>query len=349
MDLGLTDVQRDIRDTARSFIAKEVMPLENEVLQRERRGEKGITRAELRDLQARARRFGFWGIGTPAEHGGADLPPVTQSLIWTEVGRTYVPFLFGGEADNILFRANAEQQAEYLMPTIEGERISCFAITEPEAGSDATAIRMRAVRDGDDWVLNGEKTFITGGVEADFSIVVAVTDPDLGHRGGHTAFLVDRSMGWTADPIHTMGPSTPASMGFVDVRVPNRNVLGEVGEGFRLAMEWIGRGRYVIPSRAIGATERLLGMAVQYANERKTFGVLIREHGQIQRHIAESYAEFNAARCYVYDVARRFDLHSFGNRVDADAAKLFAARVGKEIADRAIQVLGGYGYMGEYV
>lgn len=346
MDLGLTDVQRDIRDTARSFIAKEVMPLENEVLQRERRGEKGITRAELRDLQARARRFGFWGIGTPAEHGGADLPPVTQSLIWTEVGRTYVPFLFGGEADNILFRANAEQQAEYLTPTIEGERISCFAITEPEAGSDATAIRMRAVRDGDDWILNGEKTFITGGVEADFSIVVAVTDPDLGHRGGHTAFLVDRSMGWTADPIHTMGPSTPASMGFVDVRVPGRNVLGEVGEGFRLAMEWIGRGRYVIPSRAIGATERLLGMAVQYANERKTFGKTIGEHQMIQTMIADCELDLEQARWLVLVAAWTLE-QGRGARHEAALAKLGGATAANRVVDRVMQIHGGMGYTSE--
>lgn len=346
MDFSITDEQRAIRDTARSFIAKEVMPLENEVLQRELRGEKGIDPAVLKELQARARDFGFWGIGTPEAYGGADLPAVTQSLVWTEVGRTFVPFVFGGEADNILFRATAEQQDEYLRPTIEGDRVSCFAVTEPDAGSDLTAIRMRARRDGDDWILNGEKTFITKGVEADFSIVVAVTDPDLGARGGFTAFLVDRSMGWTSDPIHTMGPSTPASMGFVDVRVPNSHVLGEVGEGFKLAMEWIGRGRYVIPSRAIGAAERLLQMAIDYAGERKTFGVPIADHQAIQWMIADSELELEQAR-YLVLLAAWSVQEGRDARHAAAMAKLGGAQMANRVVDRVMQIHGGMGYTRE--
>src|SRR3954452_9116444 len=137
MDFSLSDEERAIRDTARQFIAKEVMPLEQEVLRRERAGRPGIERSELAELRQKAKKFGYWGLGTPEEYGGMDLPAVMQSLIWTEVGRTYVPFRFGGEADNILYVANQPQQQEYLIPTIEGERISCFAITEPGAGSDA--------------------------------------------------------------------------------------------------------------------------------------------------------------------------------------------------------------------
>src|ERR1700761_4129748 len=174
MDFAPTDEQRQVRDTARSFIEKEVMPLEPEVLQRERRGESALPHEDLRALQKKARDFGFWGLGTPTEYGGAGLPAVTQSLVWTEVGRTFVPFVFGGETDVILYKANEEQQQTYLLPAIEGERASCFAVTEPDAGSDLTAIRMRARRDGGDWVLNGEKTFITRGAEADFAIVIAV-------------------------------------------------------------------------------------------------------------------------------------------------------------------------------
>jgi acyl-CoA dehydrogenase len=346
MDFSLTDEQRAIRDTARSFVAKEVMPLESEVLQRERRGEKGIKPQELRALQNQARDFGFWGIGTPASYGGADLPAVTQSLVWTEVGRTFVPFQFGGEADNILFHATQAQQDEYLKPTIEGDRISCFAVTEPNAGSDLTAIRMRARRDGDDWVLNGEKTFITKGVEADFSIVIAVTDPELGARGGFTAFLVDRDMGWTSDPIETMGPSTPASMGFVDVRVPNANVLGEVGAGFTLAMEWIGRGRYVIPSRAVGAAERLLGMAIEYANQRETFGVPIGDHQAIQWMIADSELDLEAARYLVLLAA--WTVQEGGDaRHNSAMAKLSGATMANRVVDRVMQIHGGMGYTRE--
>ena len=150
-----------------------------------------------------------------------DLAAVMPSLIWTELGRTFVPFRFGGEADNILYDANEEQKARYLLPTIEGER---SLLRDHRAGR---RLRRRATsapsrrRDGDDWVINGEKTFITGGNDADFAIVVAVTDPEKGADGGVTAFLVDRDMGWTSEPIQTMGEGGPASLVFDDVRVPH--------------------------------------------------------------------------------------------------------------------------------
>ena len=143
MDFALSDEERAIRDTARSFITKEVVPLEQEVLRRERAHQPGLEPGELRELQLKARKFGFWGLSTPQEYGGMDLSAVLQSLIWTEVGRSFVPFRFGGEADNILYYANEAQRAEFLIPTIEGERISCFAITEPGAGSDAANIKLR--------------------------------------------------------------------------------------------------------------------------------------------------------------------------------------------------------------
>src|SRR5690348_8005337 len=131
MDFGLTDEQQAVKDTARAFLQKEVMPLEQEVLRRERAHRPSLDRSELRELQLKAKEFGFWGLSTPEEYGGMNLSAVLQSLIWTELGRTWVPFRFGGEADNILYFANEEQKREYLIPTIEGERISCFAITEP--------------------------------------------------------------------------------------------------------------------------------------------------------------------------------------------------------------------------
>jgi len=346
MDFSLTDEQRDIRDTARAFIKNEVMPLEPQVLQRERRGEPGLQHEELRALRAKAREFGFWGLGTPAKFGGAELPAVTQSLLWTEIGRTYVDFTFGGETDVILYHANDHQRDEYLLPAIEGTRNSCFAITEPGAGSDLTAIRMSARRDGDDWVLNGEKTFITRGKVADFAIVVAVTDASLGIRGGFTAFIVDRSMGWTSAPIQTMGPSEPISMTFDDVRVPNRNILGSVGDGFELAMEWIGRGRYLIPSQMVGAGERLLGMAVEYANQRETFGKPIGEHQAIQWMIADSEVDLEAARYLVLLAAWRVE-NKMDPRHASSMAKLNAATMANAVVDRVLQIHGGMGYTRE--
>jgi alkylation response protein AidB-like acyl-CoA dehydrogenase len=247
MDLTLADEERQIREWVRKFVTRELVPLEPQVLERERDGERGVTPDQIQGLQQKARQSGFFGIQTPEEYGGMGLGAVMNALIETELGRTFVPFAFAGDADNILFEANQEQKEAYLVPTIEGTRRSCFAITEPDAGSDARNIRTTAVRDGDEWVINGEKTFITGGDLADFAMVFAVTDPDK-HREGRsdesvTCFLADREAGWTAAPIPTMGEWGPASLSFQDVRVPHSAILGEEGRGFELAMRWIGPRR----------------------------------------------------------------------------------------------------------
>jgi acyl-CoA dehydrogenase len=347
MDFSLTDDERAIRDTARQFITREVMPLEQEALRRERAHQPGLERSELVELRQKARKFGFWGLSTPEEYGGMDLPAVTQSLLWTELGRTFVQFTFGGEADNILYRANEEQKQEYLIPTIEGDRISCFAITEPGAGSDAANIKLSARRDGDDWVLNGEKTFITNGNDADFAIVVAVTDREKGVRGGGTtAFLVDRAMGWRSEFIQTMGEGGPASLIFSDVRVPSRNILGEIGQGFELGMKWIERGRYLIPSTAIGIAERALGMAIEYANTRETFGRKIGENQAIQWMIADSEVELEATRWLTLQAAWTVD-RGADPRHASSHAKLYGANMVNNVVDRVMQIHGGMGYTRE--
>ncbi|WP_436775037.1 acyl-CoA dehydrogenase family protein [Yinghuangia sp. YIM S09857] len=347
MDFALTDEQKAVRDTARAFIAKEVMPLEQEVLRRERAHQPSLEPGELRELQLKAKKFGFWGLSTPQEYGGMDLPAVTQSLIWTEIGRCFVPFRFGGEADNILYFADEDQKREYLLPTIAGDRVSCFAITEPGAGSDAANIKLSARQVGDEWVLNGEKTFITNGNDADFAIVVAVTDKDKGVRGGGTtAFLVDREMGWKSEFIQTMGEGGPASLVFEDVRVPARNILGEIGQGFTLGMKWIGKGRYVIPSNGIGIAERVLQMAVDHANTRETFGRPIGENQAIQWMIADSEVELEAARMLVLRAAWAVD-QGLEPRHSSSMAKLYGAGMVNRVVDRALQIHGGMGYTRE--
>ncbi|MEV6597290.1 acyl-CoA dehydrogenase family protein [Actinoplanes sp. NPDC051346] len=347
MDFSLSDEERAIRDTARQFITREVMPLEQEALRREREHRPGLDRSELHELRQKAKKFGFWGLSTPEEYGGMNLPAVMQSLIVTETGRSFVQFSFGGEADNILYHANAEQQREYLLPTIEGDRISCFAITEPGAGSDAANIKFSARRDGDDWILNGEKTFITNGNDADFVIVVAVTDPAKGVRGGGTtAFLVDRDMGWRSEFIQTMGEGGPAALVFDDVRVPSRNILGEIGQGFELGMKWIGKGRYVIPSHALGIAERALGMAIEYANTRETFGRRIGENQAIQWMIADSEVELEAARWLTLRAAWTVD-QGEDPRHSSSMAKLYGANMVNNVVDRVLQIHGGMGYTRE--
>jgi acyl-CoA dehydrogenase len=347
MDFSLSDEERAVRDTARQFITREVMPLEQEALRRERAHLPGLDRSELVELRQKAKKFGFWGLSTPEEYGGMNLPAVLQSLIWTEVGRSFVQFTFGGEADNILYRCDDKQKAEYLIPTIEGDRISCFAITEPGAGSDAANIKLSARKDGDDWVLNGEKTFITNGNDADFAIVVGVNDREKGVRGGGTtAFLVDRSMGWRSEFIQTMGEGGPASLIFSDVRVPSRNILGEIGQGFDLGMEWIGKGRYLIPSSALGIAERALGMAIDHANTRETFGRPIATNQAIQWMIADSEVELEAARWLILRAAWTVD-QGEDPRHSSSMAKLYGAGMVNRVVDRVMQIHGGMGYTRE--
>jgi alkylation response protein AidB-like acyl-CoA dehydrogenase len=346
MDLTLTDEEREIRDWVRTFVTKELMPLEPKVLERERHGERGFSLEELRALQEKAKQSGFFGVLTPEEYGGMGLSSLMAALIETELGRTFVQFKFGGDADNILFHANDEQKKRYLEPTISGERYSCFAITEPGAGSDARNIRTAAVRDGDEWVINGEKTFITGGDIADFTMVFAVTDKEKGADGGVTCFLVDRDAGWTSASIPTMGEWGPASLSFQDVRVPHSAILGEEGRGFALAMKWIGKGRFMLPARALGACERLVEMAMEQAKNRVTFGEPIANRQAIQWMIADSAVEIEALRWLVLTAAWQVD-HGIDSRQSQSIAKLYGGVQANQIVDRVLQIHGGMGYTRE--
>ena len=347
MDFSLSDEQKMIQQTVRSFVDRELMPLENEVLQSEGKYPTGIEPNLYRSLQQKAKEMGFWGINTPEEYGGANLGAVMSALIAMEMGRTLVPFSFGGNADNILYYGNAQQKEEYLLPTIQGTRHSCFALTEPGAGSDPSSIRTFAVKDGGDWVINGQKVFITGGNEADFAMVFAVTDREKApQNGGVTCFLVDRSMGWTSRPVPTMGGWSPAELFFDNVRVPADHVLGEVGHGFSLGMQWIGQGRWLIASACVGTAERLLQMAVDYSKQRVTFGKPIADRQAIQWMLADSAVEIQATKWLAFHAAWKAD-QGLDNRHEASMAKLYGSGMANRVVDRVMQVHGGMGYTRE--
>jgi isovaleryl-CoA dehydrogenase len=220
-------------------------------------------------------------------------------------------------------------------------------------GTDVLALRTRARREGGEYVLDGVKTFITnGGVDdetlGDAFVVYAAAE------GGITSFLVEKGipgfrLGQKWRDKLGMRASFTAELVFEGVRVPLEARLGEEGEGTLQMMRNLEVERLTLAAMSVGIARRCLQVMVEYANQRRSFGHPLRDHGQIQRYLAESFARFRAARTLVYDTARRMDLGATGQRVDADAAKLFAAQVGKAVADAAIQVLGGYGYMGEYV
>jgi len=347
MDFSLSDEQKMIQQTVHSFVERELIPLEREMMQSEGKYPTGIEPGLYHELQAKAKALGFWGINTPEAYGGANLGAVMSALIAMELGRTLVPFTFGGNADNILYYGNEQQKQEYLVPTIEGTRRSCFALTEPGAGSDPSSIRTTAVKDGSHWVINGQKVFITGGNEADFTMVFAVTDRDKPPQsGGVTCFLVDRSMGWTSRPVPTMGGWSPAELFFENVRVPEDHVLGEVGQGFALGMQWIGQGRWLIASRCVGTAERLLQMAVDYSRQRVTFGQPIANRQAIQWMLADSAVEIQATKWLALHAAWKTD-QGLDNRHEASMAKLYGSNMANRVVDRVMQVHGGMGYTRE--
>ena len=346
MDFALSDEQRMILGTVRQFVQKELLPLEAEIQRAELEGRPFPDRTTIRQLQATARKAGLWGLLTPEEYGGANLGFLMTAMITMETARALVPFIYGGGADNILYQCTPALRERYLLPTIEGERQSCFALTEPDTGSDATNIKMPAVRDGTDWVLNGEKVFITNGCEADFAIVFAVTDRNKGYKGGVTAFLVDRAMGWTSRRIETMGSWGPAELRFENVRVPAENVLGEVGNGFQQAMAWIGQGRLLIPARAVGQAQRLLEMGREYARQRIAFGHPIADYQAIQWMLADSAVEIEEVGWLVLSAAWRAD-QSADARHAISMAKLAGAEMIWRVADRVLQIHGGTGYTKE--
>jgi len=343
IDFSIPPEDQLIVDNVKRFIEREVMPLENGLLRRGMEGgDERLTTQELRDLQKKGRAHGFWGLDTPEEYGGVGLTPLVQALVNEQIGRSCAGFTFGGSAMNVMYSLNQAQKEEYLIPTINAERWGCFALSEPGVGSDAKGIKTTAVRDGKDWIINGEKTWITGGNVADYAIVFARTSGEDDSEG-MTAFLVDRSMGFTSRPIRVMATHDPASLFFDQVRVPNRNVCGEVNKGFEWAMNFIYRNRaWILPPRNIGACERLLSMALEFAENRSTFGRKLIERENIMWMIAESEIEIRAAKLLVLNVAWQATM-AMDYRHTACVVKCHVARTANKIADHVVQIHGGMG------
>ena len=346
MDFALSDEQKMILQTVREFVRRDLTPLLPQVQKAEIRGERFPDHSTTRELQLKAKTAGLWGLLTPDAYGGADLGLLLTCLINIETARSLVSFNYGGSADNILYAGSDEQKQKYLIPTIDGERRSCFALSEPNTGSDATNIQTRAVKDGGDWVINGQKTWISGAHDADFAIVFAVTDPEKRANGGITAFLVDREMGWTEQPITMMSSWEASDVFFDSVRVPTCNVLGEVGNGFGLAMQWIGQGRVMIPSRAVGQAQALLQMGLDYARQRQAFGQPIANYQAIQWMLADSAIEIDQVKWSTLHAAWMAD-RGLDARHYASIAKVSGANMVWRVADRVLQVHGGMGYTRE--
>lgn len=309
------------------------------------------------ELLEEMREMGLFGLSIPEEYGGLGLTMEEEALVAMEIGKASPAFrsIFGTNngigAQGILIDGTPEQKARYVPPLASGERLSAFCLTEPDVGSDAARLRTTAVRDGDHYVLNGTKRFITNGPEADLFTVMARTDPDQPGGGGITAFIVegdtpgiqrgrpDRKMGQKG--AHT------CDIIFDDCRVPAENIIGgREGQGFKTAMRVLDRGRLHISAVCVGVAERLVQESLDYAMERHQFGVPLAEHQLIQAMLADSRTEAYAGRSMVLDAARHKDA---GENVStlASCCKLFCSEMVGRVADRAVQIHGGAGYMAE--
>ncbi len=345
-----TEEHKLLRDMLTRFVEDEVEP-QAAAADRDERFNRGLFN-KLGEM-------GLLGITVPDEWGGGGMDAVA-AVIAHEVLSTSDPgFALAYLAHSMLFvnnffqNANDDQKRRYLSQVCSGEWVGGMCLTEPEAGTDVIHMRTVARRDGDHYLLDGAKMFITNGAldddtPGDIFWVYAKTGE------GISTFIVEKgfegfSLGQRLhDKLGTRSSGT-AELVFESCRVPRENLVGEEGDSLHHMMRNLEIERLTLAAMSLGIAQRCLKVMVDYAAERRAFGQPINRFGQIQRHIAESYAKYKAARCYVYDTARKLDPRRSGHRVDADGVKLFTSTAAKEVADSAMQVLGGYGYMGEYV
>ena len=309
------------------------------------------------DILEEMKALGLFGLTIPEEYGGLGLTMEEEILVSIALGRTSPAFRSIMGTNNgigsaaVVFNGTEEQKQKYLPKYASGEWISCFCLTEPEAGSDAASLKTTAARDGDHYVLNGTKRYITNAKVAHTFNVMARTNPDNKGARGISSFIVERDT-----PGITLG-SVDKKMGqagsmtcdviFEDCRVPAENLIGEEGEGFVTAMKVLDRGRLHISGVSVGVAERLIHDSLEYALQRKQFGKPIAEQQLIQGMLADSQTETYAAKCMTLETARKRDS---GENVstESSACKLFATEMVGRVADRAVQIHGGAGYMSEY-
>ncbi len=348
MDFSLTQEQRMIQDAVRKFAREEILPHARDW---DRQG------AFPRELLTTMGRLGYLGVPIPEEYGGAGLDYISEAIVFEEVGyadssvRTTLSVQMSLVELTILKWGTEEQKRHYLPKLCAGEWIGCFGLTEPNAGSDASNVATIARREGNDWVLNGQKVWISNGTWADVAIIFAQTEPGSRHRG-MVAFLVDtRTPGFSSRQMTGKLGLRASDTGelFLDhVRVPDSARLGQVGEGFKVAMSALDNGRYGVASGCVGAAQHALDASVRYAKERIAFDRPIASFQLVQDMLAQMKVNVEAARLLVYQAGWAKN-QGLPDTIPVSIAKYFATEIAKQNADMAIQIHGGYGYSDEYV
>ena len=344
MDFNLPEELQMLKDTVRKFVDRELIPIEMHSI------ENMELKPDIRQrLEKKTKEMGLWMFDVPEEYGGGGLGSLAQVLVWEELSRTAAlpsrgQGIFGPEIRPILYALNDEQKKRFLEPIKRGEKKLCFMQTEPDAGSDPASMKTRAVRQGDYYIVNGMKRFITGAGEADIGQLMAVTDPAKGAHGGISCFMVDmKSPGLTlVTKFKTIMGEEPWQIAFDDMKVPVENLVGKEGEGFKLAQKWLGIGRLKHGARALGVAERCIEMGASYSKQRVTFGKPLSERQGITFKLADSYVELHAARLMVYQAAWKNDQKE-DIRNEAYMAKLFADEMSFRVVDRVLQIHGGIG------
>ncbi|MDQ3955457.1 MAG: acyl-CoA dehydrogenase family protein [Actinomycetota bacterium] len=346
MDFALTDDQKLVRDSARRFVDNEIAPHVKDWDRHE-----SMDRAVVGELA----RVGFLGAVIPEEYGGMALDNVSYCCIIEEVGRVdssvrgIVSVNVGLVGKTILKWGTEEQKKEWLPQLSSGEAVGCYGLTEPGSGSDAAALKTKATRDGDDWIINGSKQFITNGSWAGLALIFART----GEEGpkGITCFLVPtNSEGFSSNPITGklgLRAQDTAELHLQDVRVPDDNRLGELGEGFKVAMSALDNGRMSLAAGCVGIAQGSLEASIAYSTERTQFDRPIATFQLIQELIADIAVETEAARLMTWRVATLAD-EGRPHTLESSMAKYFASEVAVRAANSAVQVHGGYGYVDEY-
>ncbi|KKB33849.1 acyl-CoA dehydrogenase family protein [Bacillus thermotolerans] len=337
-----------MKQMIRSFVDNEVEPLAQQIEEEDR---------IPKSLIEQAKELGLFGMSIPEEYGGIGLNTVGKAMVLGELGRSSNGFAtvisaHTGIGSVGLVRLGSERLKEKYLPDMAaGSKIGAFALSEPSAGSDATNLSTTAVKRGDKWVLNGTKHFITNAPIADVFTVFALTDREKGAKGGITSFLVEKDFpGFTVGKLDKkMGlkGSHTAQLIFEDCEVPEENVIGEVGMGYMSALKILGEGRVGLAARAVGSAEKLIELSASYAQERKQFGKPIADNQAIQWMLADMATETEAARMLMMKAAHMIDDGKKAIK-EASMAKLYATEVFNRVADKAVQIHGGMGYVADY-
>ncbi len=343
----ISEEHQMLKDLVAKFVERDLMPLEKAVLAREMSGQKsGLTAEEEAKILATCKELGLWGLDVPESYGGANLPYVALMGVYEEQARTCVPFTFPPDSPNLhmlIAVANEEQKTKYLDPYARGEAHSAIAISEPGAGGDPAGMTTRAVKDGDDWVINGRKIWVSRVPQADFVIAMARTGEGKRHEGV-TAFIVEKgTKGFIIErEIPMLGGQRTYELVFDDCRIPAKQILGQEGKGYAPMQLRLTVRRLQMGAWSIGMSRRALDMMVEHTKQRVTFGQRLADRQAIQWWIADAAMKIHACRLMVYDAAAKADAGK-DVRMEASMIKLWGTEMATEIIDNAMQAFGAMG------